>query len=58
MRTLAALAPKPTLAVVSGLYELFADNAMVGLLAAWPMPWSPAVFLVHTGQPWHTRSWN
>ena len=27
---LAALDPKPTLAVVSGLYELFADNAMVG----------------------------
>ena len=29
---LAALEPKPTLAVVSGLYELFADNQMVSAL--------------------------
>ncbi|MBT2746288.1 MULTISPECIES: bifunctional alpha/beta hydrolase/class I SAM-dependent methyltransferase [unclassified Lysobacter] len=53
---LAALDPKPTLAVVSGLYELFPDNALVrrsldGLAAAVP----PGGFLVYTGQPWHPQ---
>ncbi|MES2820190.1 MAG: bifunctional alpha/beta hydrolase/class I SAM-dependent methyltransferase [Pseudomonadota bacterium] len=53
---LAALDPKPTLAVVSGLYELFGDNAMVGgslagLAAAVP----PGGYLVYTGQPWHPQ---
>ncbi len=38
---LAALDPKPSLAVVSGLYELFADN--------------PGAYLVYTGQPWHPQ---
>lgn len=53
---LAALDPKPTLAVVSGLYELFGDNTMVGgslagLAAAVP----PGGYLVYTGQPWHPQ---
>ncbi|MET1076749.1 MAG: bifunctional alpha/beta hydrolase/class I SAM-dependent methyltransferase [Pseudomonas sp.] len=53
---LAALDPKPTLAVVSGLYELFGDNAMVGgslggLAAAVPA----GGYLVYTGQPWHPQ---
>ncbi|MGO1070133.1 bifunctional alpha/beta hydrolase/class I SAM-dependent methyltransferase [Lysobacter sp. CA199] len=53
---LAALDPKPSLAVVSGLYELFPDNDMVrrsleGLAAAVP----PGGFLVYTGQPWHPQ---
>ena len=53
---LAALDPKPTLAVVSGLYELFGDNAMVGgslagLAAAVPS----GGYLVYTGQPWHPQ---
>lgn len=53
---LAKLEPRPSLGVVSGLYELFADNAMVrrslaGLAAALPA----GGYLVYTNQPW-TRS--
>jgi hypothetical protein len=54
--SLAAVEPKPTLGVVSGLYELFPDNAMVraslaGLAAAIPA----GGYLVYTGQPWHPQ---
>ena len=53
---LAALEPKPTLAVVSGLYELFADNAMVGgSLAGLAEAVEPGGYLVYTGQPWHPQ---
>ncbi|NVZ14932.1 MULTISPECIES: bifunctional alpha/beta hydrolase/class I SAM-dependent methyltransferase [unclassified Pseudomonas] len=53
---LAALQPKPTLAVVSGLYELFADNAMVGgSLAGLAEAVEPGGYLVYTGQPWHPQ---
>lgn len=53
---LAALDPKPTLAVVSGLYELFGSNQMVsdslaGLYAAV----EEGGYLVYTGQPWHPQ---
>lgn len=54
--SLAALQPKPTLAIVSGLYELFADNDLVrwslgGVAAAVPA----GGFLVYTNQPWHPQ---
>ena len=54
--SLAALDPKPTLGVVSGLYELFPDNAMIrrsldGLTAAIPA----GGCLVYTNQPWHPQ---
>ncbi len=54
--SLAALDPAPTLGIVSGLYELFPDNAMIkaslaGLAAAIP----PGGVLVYTGQPWHPQ---
>ena len=53
---LAALTPKPTLAVVSGLYELFADNSMVGdSLAGLADAVEPGGYLVYTGQPWHPQ---
>lgn len=53
---LAALEPKPTLAVVSGLYELFADNTMVGgSLAGLAAAVEPGGYLVYTGQPWHPQ---
>ena len=53
---LAALDPKPTLAVVSGLYELFADNALVGgSLAGLAEAVEPGGYLVYTGQPWHPQ---
>jgi alpha-beta hydrolase superfamily lysophospholipase len=53
---LAGVDPKPTLGVVSGLYELFPDNTMVrrslaGLAAAIPT----GGYLVYTGQPWHPQ---
>ena len=54
--SLAALTPRPTLAVVSGLFELFPDNALVqrtlgGLAAAVP----PGGYLLYTNQPWHPQ---
>jgi SAM-dependent methyltransferase len=54
--SLAAIAPRPTLAIVSGLYELFSDNAAVrrsleGLAAAMPA----GACLVYTNQPWHPQ---
>jgi len=54
--SLAALTPKPTLAIVSGLYELFADNDLVrwslgGVAAAVPA----GGYLVYTNQPWHPQ---
>ena len=54
--SLAGVEPKPTLGVVSGLYELFPDNAMVrgslaGLAAAVPA----GGYLVYTCQPWHPQ---
>jgi alpha-beta hydrolase superfamily lysophospholipase len=53
---LVAVEPKPTLGIVSGLYELFPDNDMVrrslaGLAAAIP----PGGYLAYTGQPWHPQ---
>ncbi|WP_256832060.1 bifunctional alpha/beta hydrolase/class I SAM-dependent methyltransferase [Pseudomonas sp. Pse1] len=53
---LAALEPKPTLAVVSGLYELFADNQMVSdSLAGLAAAVEPGAYLIYTGQPWHPQ---
>jgi alpha-beta hydrolase superfamily lysophospholipase/SAM-dependent methyltransferase len=54
--SLATLAPRPTLGVVSGLYELVSDNRSVrqslgGLADAI----APGGFLVYTGQPWHPQ---
>jgi len=54
--SLATIEPRPTLGVVSGLYELFPDNAMIrrslaGLASAIPV----GGFLVYTGQPWHPQ---
>jgi Putative methyltransferase len=53
---LALLEPAPDLAIVSGLYELFGDNAMVarslGGLAAAMLPGS---LLIYTNQPWHPQ---
>jgi hypothetical protein len=53
---LAAVRPRPTLAIVSGLYELVDANAPVrrslgGLADAL----APGSYLVYTGQPWHPQ---
>lgn len=52
--SLAALTPRPTIAIVSGLYELFPDNAPIrrsldGIAAAI----EEGGHLIYTCQPWH-----
>jgi Putative methyltransferase len=54
--SLAAIDPRPTVGVVSGLYELFDRNDLVqqslaGLAEAIPI----GGYLVYTGQPWHPQ---
>jgi len=53
---LALLTPKPTLVVVSGLYELFSDNqkvreSLAGIAAAV----ESGGWLLYTNQPWHPQ---
>jgi hypothetical protein len=53
---LAAVSPHPTLAIVSGLYELFPDNEMVQRsLAGVAGAVQPGGYLIYTGQPWHPQ---
>lgn len=53
---LAAIAPRPTLAIVSGLYELFPDNALIeASLAGLARAMEPGSLLLYTGQPWHPQ---
>jgi alpha-beta hydrolase superfamily lysophospholipase/SAM-dependent methyltransferase len=54
--SLAAVAPKPSIAIVSGLYELFPENNPVqtslrGLADAL----EPGGYLIYTNQPWHPQ---
>ncbi|GEP46016.1 bifunctional alpha/beta hydrolase/class I SAM-dependent methyltransferase [Brevifollis gellanilyticus] len=54
--SLASVEPKPSVAVVSGLYELFPDNerlhrSLRGLFSAV----SDGGYLIYTGQPWHPQ---
>ncbi|GAB4090379.1 bifunctional alpha/beta hydrolase/class I SAM-dependent methyltransferase [Hydrogenophaga soli] len=52
----ASATPRPTLVTVSGLYELFSDNAMVARsLAGVADAVEPGGYLVYTGQPWHPQ---
>ena len=53
---IAAQTPRPNIAVVSGLYELFPDNGPIreslrGLAAAVPT----GGLLLYTNQPWHPQ---
>ncbi len=55
-QSLANVEPRPTIGVVSGLYELFADNDLTrasldGLAKAIP----DGGYLIYTGQPWHPQ---
>ena len=53
---IAAIAPRPTIGIVSGLYELFAENAMVReSLAGLADAIDAGGLLVYTGQPWHPQ---
>jgi alpha-beta hydrolase superfamily lysophospholipase len=54
--SLASITPRPTIGIVSGLYELFADNAMVrASLAGLADAIEDGGLLVYTGQPWHPQ---
>src|SRR5262249_2702073 len=53
---LAAIRPRPTIAIVSGLYELFPDNEPVleslrGVASAL----EPSGYLIYTNQPYHPQ---
>lgn len=53
---LAAIEPKPTVGIVSGLYELFPDNQRVmESLAGLADAIEPGDYLIYTGQPWHPQ---
>ena len=53
---LAAIRPRPTLAIVSGLYELFPDNAAVReSLRGLADVLEPGGYLVYTNQPYHPQ---
>lgn len=54
--SIATLAPRPTLGIVSGLYELFPDNDQVATsLAGLADAIEPGGWLIYTGQPWHPQ---
>jgi alpha-beta hydrolase superfamily lysophospholipase/SAM-dependent methyltransferase len=53
---LAAINPKPTIAIASGIYELYNENnklrsSLRGLARAV----APGGFVIYTGQPWHPQ---
>jgi len=53
---LAQLTPRPTIAIVSGLYELFPSNAPVReSLAGLADAMEPGSLLIYTSQPWHPQ---
>jgi alpha-beta hydrolase superfamily lysophospholipase len=54
--SLAALSPRPTVAIVSGLYELFPDNEMVlRSLRGLSRSIADDGYLIYTNQPWHPQ---
>ncbi|MEM1432306.1 MAG: bifunctional alpha/beta hydrolase/class I SAM-dependent methyltransferase [Pseudomonadota bacterium] len=53
---LAACDPRPSLVIVSGLYELFASNALVRRsLGGVAQAVRPGGYLIYTNQPWHPQ---
>jgi len=53
---LAGQKPAPDLAIVSGLYELFADNQMISRsLGGLASAMQPGSLLIYTNQPWHPQ---
>ncbi len=54
--SIADVQPRPTLGIVSGLYELFPDNDKVRRsLAGMADAIEPGGYLLYTGQPWHPQ---
>ncbi len=53
---LASIRPRPNLSVISGLYELFPENAPVrDSLTGLASVIEPGGYLIYTGQPWHPQ---
>jgi SAM-dependent methyltransferase len=54
--SIAAIRPRPNIAVVSGLYELFPDNGAIRVsLRGLADAVEPGGLLVYTNQPWHPQ---
>ena len=54
--SVANVRPRPTIGIVSGLYELFPDNAAVACsLAGMADAMERDAYLLYTGQPWHPQ---
>jgi alpha-beta hydrolase superfamily lysophospholipase len=54
--SVAAVRPRPTIGIVSGLYELFPDNDLVARsLAGMADAVEAEGYLIYTGQPWHPQ---
>ncbi|MND43411.1 Phospholipase YtpA [compost metagenome] len=54
--SLATVTPQPELAIVSGLYELFPDNALINRsLSGLARVQKPGSLLIYTNQPWHPQ---
>jgi alpha-beta hydrolase superfamily lysophospholipase/SAM-dependent methyltransferase len=54
--SLAQIAPRPNIGIVSGLYELFPNNSPVrASLAGLAQAIAPGGYLLYTNQPWHPQ---
>jgi hypothetical protein len=54
--SLASIDPRPTVAIVSGLFELFPENAGVyDSLGGLADALEPGGYLIYTNQPWHPQ---
>ena len=54
--TLAALEPRPTIGIVSGLFELFPENSgVLASLRGLAEAIEPGGYLIYTNQPWHPQ---
>jgi len=54
--SVAAIDPRPTVGIVSGLYELFPSNKQVGAsLRGMGRAIQAGGYLLYTGQPWHPQ---
>jgi alpha-beta hydrolase superfamily lysophospholipase/SAM-dependent methyltransferase len=55
-QSIATVTPKPTLAIVSGLYELFPENTPIqASLAGVHQALEAGGYLIYTNQPWHPQ---
>ena len=55
-KSLAAITPRASLGIVSGLYELFPDNALItASLQGLHDALEEGGYLIYTGQPWHPQ---